>query len=338
MRCRVLKADPQRPDEEVLKEAAEVLRAGGLVAYPTDTLYGLGANAFDGKAVKKVFEAKRRSRDSPLPVLVSSMSQVKAISSEVSEEAKTLISRFWPGPLTVIVKASKELPHEVTACTGKVGIRMPDNRVALSLIASSGLPVTGPSANVSGSMSPISADDVMKELGDEIDVIIDGGSDLLGIESTVVDVTGPEPIIVREGAVLREDLEEVLGRSVKLAEGRKRFKLSVKRFMIVKRAPEEACKFLRDNIVALAKEGRRVAVLAPEDEISLIKSALGSDIPVISLGPKEDLRRAARHLYPALREVEENYPDFVCALLMPDSGLGRVINKKLLSLATEVLE
>lgn len=337
MKCRVLKVDPQRPEESVLREAAEVLRGGGLVAYPTDTLYGLGANAFDGKAVKKVFEAKRRSRDSPLPVLVSSMSQVKAISSEVNDETKTLISRFWPGPLTVIVKASKELPHEVTACTGKVGVRMPDNRVALSLITSLGLPVTGASANISGKVSPISAEDVISELGDEIDVVIDGGSDLLGIESTVVDATGPEPLIVREGAVLKEDLEEALGRPVKLAERRKKIKLPVKRFVVVKNAPEEVCKFLKDRIIASVREGQRVAVLAPEDEIPSIRDALGAEVPVISLGPKSDLRRAARYLYPALREVEENYPDFVCALLMPNSGLGRVINKKLLSLATEVL-
>lgn len=204
--------DPDFPDPEVIARAANCLRAGKLVAFPTETVYGLGANAFDTAAVGKIFSAKGRPPRNPLIVHVSDVNRVHAVAGNWPEAAVRLAAAFWPGPLTMVVAKSKDIPDIVAAGGNSVGIRCPAHPVARALIAAAGVPVAAPSANRSGGLSPTTAAHVVASLGDRVDVVLDGGPCHGGLESTVVDLTGPVPRLLRPGLVRVGMLEAIVGR------------------------------------------------------------------------------------------------------------------------------
>ncbi|MEE9258264.1 MAG: L-threonylcarbamoyladenylate synthase [Nitrospinaceae bacterium] len=187
-----------------------VLDAGGVIAFPTDTFYGLGANPFNEKAIDKIFRIKERHDDKPLLVLVASLSQAASLCARISPEAKFLIDHFWPGPLTLLFDASPEVPERLTAGTGKVGVRLPGNELARKLIEEIGIPLTAPSANISGGDSPRSAAEVETSLGGGVDLILDGGPAPGGLASTLLDTTVSPPKIIREGPVTVSQIEAVL--------------------------------------------------------------------------------------------------------------------------------
>lgn len=191
--------------------AVEILRQGGVVAYPTDTLYGLGADAFNEQAVERVFVIKGRPHGMPLPLLLADAQDLAKVASEVSPLAHVLAKTFWPGALTLIVPRSPKVSELVSGRGWKVGVRMPDHPVPRELARRLGAPITGTSANNSGGPDPRTADDVRRQLGDEVDLIIEGGPAPAGQPSTVLDLTGPLPRIVRQGAVTREALEAACG-------------------------------------------------------------------------------------------------------------------------------
>lgn len=193
-------------DDDSVLAAAAMLRRGKLVAFPTETVYGLGANALDASAVRRVFEAKGRPADNPLIVHVASVDGLDAVGTALSPLARDLAEEFWPGPLTLVVDAGPHVPRETTAGLGTVAVRMPDHPVALWLLRAAHLPVAAPSANRSGRPSPTTAQHVAADLGDAVDLILDGGPCRLGLESTVVDARGGVPVVLREGAVTREQL------------------------------------------------------------------------------------------------------------------------------------
>lgn len=195
----------------LMAEAADKLKNGGLVAFPTETVYGLGANALDEKAVENIFKAKGRPSDNPLIVHIYDKAQLEFLADEISDKAKAVMEKFWPGPLTVIVKRSKNVPDRVTAGLDTVAIRMPKNKAALALLKMSGVPVAAPSANTSGKPSPTKAEHVFCDLNGKIPYIIDGGSAEVGLESTVLDTTEDIPKILRPGGITKEELEAVLG-------------------------------------------------------------------------------------------------------------------------------
>ena len=197
------------PDARVA-EAAEVIRSGGLVAFPTETVYGLGANALDAAAVERIFEAKDRPPTSPLIVHVASIELARQLSAHWPVAADRLARRFWPGPLTVVVPKHPSVPDRVTAGLPTVGLRMPAHPVALALIRASGVPIAAPSANRFTSLSPTTAEHVRRSLGDRVDLILDGGASHVGIESTVVSLAG-EATLLRPGMISREQIEEVIG-------------------------------------------------------------------------------------------------------------------------------
>ncbi|MBR3381557.1 MAG: threonylcarbamoyl-AMP synthase [Clostridia bacterium] len=190
--------------------AGRVIRAGGLVAFPTETVYGLGANGLDGEAVKRIFEAKGRPSDNPLILHVAKKSDVKDLWAHVPNEAKRLMDAFWPGPLTLIFLKSGIVPDEVTAGLGTVAVRMPEHKTALALIRAAGVPIAAPSANISGRPSPTCAEHVLADMDGRIDVILDGGPCEVGVESTVLTLVG-RPTILRPGGITREMLEQVIG-------------------------------------------------------------------------------------------------------------------------------
>jgi L-threonylcarbamoyladenylate synthase len=207
----VLTVSPDHPGAAALRKAAAVLRAGGLVAFPTETVYGLGANALDGRAVARIFSAKGRPAYNPVIVHVASAGEAQALVTRWPPAADALAGAFWPGPLTLVLPRSQVVPDIVTAGAETVAVRVPAHPVALALIKAAGVPLAAPSANRSSAVSPTTAEHVVKSLGDRVDLVLDGGPTQVGIESTVLDLTGPRPIILRPGPLSAGAIEAVAG-------------------------------------------------------------------------------------------------------------------------------
>ena len=193
----VLKVDPKRPDKKLIARAAKILRSGGLVAFPTETVYGLGANLLNKDAIERLYKVKKRPRAKPFTVHIENVSLIRRLGCKITKEAGALMAGYWPGPLTIILECNG---------AGKTGFRMPDNAVARSLIRASGVPVVAPSANISGRTPPTAAEDVLKQLDGKIDILISAGPADVGIESTVIDMTVVPPKILREGAIKKKEL------------------------------------------------------------------------------------------------------------------------------------
>lgn len=209
------RVDPQRPDETIIARAAEILRRGGLVAFPTETVYGLGANALDPAAVDRIFAAKGRPSFNPLIVHVVDAEHVREVALDWPEKAERLARAFWPGPLTLVVHKRPEVPASVTAGLDTVGVRVPAHPVARALLEAARIPIAAPSANRSNEISPTTGSHVEKSLGDAVDLILDAGPTTVGIESTVVDVTQDPPSVLRPGMITHEDLTRVVGEVVR---------------------------------------------------------------------------------------------------------------------------
>ena len=208
----VIRVDPAHPDASALARAADCLRGGGLVAFPTETVYGLGVHALDRAAVRRLFEAKGRPANDPLIVHVDAVERVHALVSAMPDSVAALSARFWPGPLTLVLPRSPRVPDEVTARLDTVGVRVPAHPVARALLRAAGIPVAAPSANLFSRPSPTRASHVLDDLGGRIDLVVDGGATEVGLESTVLDLTRDVPTILRPGAVSREMLRPILPR------------------------------------------------------------------------------------------------------------------------------
>jgi len=193
----LIRINALRPEVAKIKKAASVLKRGGLIAFPTETVYGLAANLLDKKAVEKIYEIKNRPRNKPLTIHIADTAMVKRIAGRIPAEAEILMNRYWPGPLTIILKDKRGR---------KTGFRMPNNKIAFQLIKKAGVAVVAPSANISGNRPPITAREVLRELGGKIDMVIDGGKTKIGVESTVIDMTGRVPKILREGAISKSEI------------------------------------------------------------------------------------------------------------------------------------
>jgi L-threonylcarbamoyladenylate synthase len=205
-------------DAESLRLAAELIRSGGLVAFPTETVYGLGANALDAAAVARIFTVKGRPRQSPLIVHVDSIDMARALVLEWPDAADRLARRYWPGPLTLVLRKRPSIPDVVTAGLATVGLRVPSHPLALALIRAAGVPIAAPSANPYTQLSPTTAEHVRQSLGDAVDLVLDGGPATVGIESTVLSLAGPEPLLLRPGVIPLPEIESLVG-PVRIAQG-----------------------------------------------------------------------------------------------------------------------
>ncbi len=205
----IVRVDRGRPDRRLLGRVAEIVRRGGLVVYPTDTVYGLGGDPLREDVVERIYAVKRRDRSKPVPVLVASVEDAKRI-AVFDYRAERLAEKYWPGPLTLVLRAKQVLPCIVTSCTGRVAVRMPGDRVALALIELSGGLLVGTSANISGNPSPRTAMEAVEQLGERVDAVVDAGPSPLGVPSTVLDLTGRVPRIVRKGPIGLEEILEAL--------------------------------------------------------------------------------------------------------------------------------
>jgi L-threonylcarbamoyladenylate synthase len=309
-----------------IEKAAGVIKSGGVVAFPTETVYGLGANAYDEKAVAKIFELKGRPQDNPLIVHVESVLAAQKI-AEFSDRAQKLADRFWPGPLTMVLK-NKEIPGKVTAGLGTVGVRMPDSDAALSLISASGVPIAAPSANKSGSPSPTCAAHVQSDFGDEL-LILDAGECSVGVESTVIDMTQYIPVILRPGAVTLEMIKDVIGETVLSkaspemegpppAPGMKYKHYAPNAAVTVVEGSDtsvtEAIKYLYDKDL---KNGERPLIMAAREN----KRYYGKR-DMVPTGSIVDLREAARSLYGLLRDADDHGFSSIYFEAVPKEGIG----------------
>ena len=208
----LVQVDAEHPDPTIIAQAAELLRDGRLVAFPTETVYGLGANALDASAVARIYEAKGRPKYNPIIVHLAEMSQVPTVAAGWNDTADRLARAFWPGPLTLVLPKTDAVPESVTAGLPTVAVRVPEHPVARALLTAAGIPVAAPSANRSAQLSPTTGGHVLRSLGDAVDLILDAGRTPVGIESTVVDVTTPVPTLLRPGSISVEELTRVVGR------------------------------------------------------------------------------------------------------------------------------
>lgn len=312
----VLSVDPSRPDLRALSPAAGAMRLGGLVAFPTETVYGLGAHARDAASVARVFAAKGRPADNPLIVHLHAAHHLTDVTTLVTPLALALAERWWPGPLTIVLDADPTLPAETTGGLPTVAVRVPDHPVALALLAAADVPVAAPSANRSGRPSPTTAAHVLADLGDAVDYIVDGGTCRVGVESTVVDARGAVPIVLREGAVTREALgldpdpgDAPTGDTAASPGTRYRHY-----------APDCAVEVAAVGAGAAvaarhAEEGRRVGLLGPDP----------APEGIVGLARTPDAAALARALYDALRAAETAGLDLVVIEAVASVGLGRAV-------------
>jgi L-threonylcarbamoyladenylate synthase len=328
---KIIKVDRNNPDEKILNMAVEVLRRGGLVAFPTETVYGLGADALNEEAVRKIFEAKGRPPDNPIIVHVGNMEQVYSLVEDVPPDAERLMEAFWPGPLTLIFYKSPIVSDIVTGGSPKVGIREPQNEIALTLLNLFGRPIAAPSANASGRPSPTKAEHVIEDLGDKVDLIIDGGDVSFGVESTVLDITTDPPVLYRPGACPKEEIEKVLKKKIVFWKEVKKENIPSPGLKYRHYAPkvplyiiEEFNEIWQNKIRSWIKEGKKVGVLASEET----KNIYPKDLKVYVIGSRSDLYNIALNLFPSLRRLEKEV-DIILAESYPEEGIGLAIMDRL---------
>jgi len=328
---KIIKVDRNNPDEKILNMAVEVLRRGGLVAFPTETVYGLGADALNEEAVRKIFEAKGRPPDNPIIVHVGNMEQVYSLVEDVPPDAERLMEAFWPGPLTLIFYKSPIVSYIVTGGSPKVGIREPQNEIALTLLNLFGRPIAAPSANASGRPSPTKAEHVIEDLGDKVDLIIDGGDVSFGVESTVLDITTDPPVLYRPGACPKEEIEKVLKKKIVFWKEVKKENIPSPGLKYRHYAPkvplyiiEEFNEIWQNKIRSWIKEGKKVGVLASEET----KNIYPKDLKVYVIGSRSDLYNIALNLFPSLRRLEKEV-DIILAESYPEEGIGLAIMDRL---------
>ncbi len=336
----VLKVDPQKPEAEKIKEAAGIVRRGGIVAFPTETVYGLGADALNADAVLALFEAKKRPLDNPPIVHVGNVKDVYRLAEGVAPEAEKLMQTFWPGPLTLILKRSIDIPDVTVAGLDTVAVRMPKHNVALALIHESRCPLAAPSANLAGKPSSTLAEHVLADLDGRIDAILDAGSTVIGVESTVLDLTAAPPQVLRPGGTPFEHLKKILEHvelgSVAVAEkpvsvetvrspGVRHKHYAPRADMIVVEGEVEACvRTVKELLRAYASEGKRVGVLASDETASRYVADV-----VRSLGSRDDLASVASRLFRVLREVDAKGVDAIVAEGVSTEGLGLAVMNRL---------
>lgn len=343
MRTEILSIDQNNIDESEMKRAGALIAAGELVAFPTETVYGLGGDALDPKAAKKIYAAKGRPSDNPLIVHIADFSDMNRVGKNIPPQAKLLADAFWPGPLTIIVEKSDQVPDATTGGMDTVAVRMPNHPVALSLIRNSGCLIAAPSANTSGRPSPSEAAHVAEDLSGKIPMIIDGGSVSIGIESTIIDLTEELPMVLRPGYITPEMLSEVLGEEVIIdpgiiaaddttkpkAPGMKYKHYAPKADMVIVEGATEAVVSQINKLVGQKQEiGQKVAVIATEETRALYRADV-----VLCIGKREDEDSIASHLYKILRECDELEVQAIFSESLATPRIGQAIMNRMLKAA-----
>jgi L-threonylcarbamoyladenylate synthase len=336
----LLKVNPHTPETEKVQAAAEFIKKGGLVAFPTETVYGLGADALNAKAILALFEAKNRPLDNPPIVHVENINDVYKLATNVPSKAEKLMREFWPGPLTLVFKHADIVPDVTVAGLDTIAIRMPRHNVALALIRESSCPIAAPSANLAGKPSPTSAKHVLDDLNGRIDAILDGGSTCIGVESTVLDMSVNPPMVLRPGGTPFEALQKTVG-DVKLHP----FVVAEAELPIsAARSPGMRHKHYAPNAKVILVEGSVAAVTAKVKELIASHRLKACKVGVLatdetaaqyradvvkSLGSRFNLAVIAQNLFRLLREFDAEGVDVIVAEGVPAEGLGLAVMNRL---------
>ncbi|MFA9423794.1 MAG: L-threonylcarbamoyladenylate synthase [Sedimentibacter sp.] len=335
---KIVKMDAENIDYSIIKEAADIINNGGIVVFPTETVYGIGADALNDEAVDKIFKAKGRPQDNPLIVHIAEFEELYDLAKDVPVNAKLLAEKYWPGPLTMIFYKKDILSDKITAGLDTAAIRLPDNKIALALIKACKKPIAAPSANTSGRPSPTEASHVIEDLMGKVDMIIDGGSTYIGIESSVVDVTGEIPMILRPGGITKEDIVSVLGecdydpaiirsdeKIVPKSPGQKYRHYHPKAKVILYKGTEKniACR-INEDYEKLVGEGNKVGIMS-----TLQTEKYYEGKTTICCGDRTRLITISSNLFKDLRNFDHMGTDVILAEAVEELGLGKAIMNRL---------
>ena len=330
----------EKIDKKELNNICNLIKNGEIVIFPTETVYGIGANAYDEKAVSKIFEAKGRPSDNPLIVHIANKNNISDIARDITSVEQKLIDSFMPGPFTLILKKTEKIPDIVSAGLETVAIRMPDNKIAREIIENSGVPIAAPSANVSGKPSGTMIEDIQNELGKKVSAIVDGGETKIGLESTVVKVIDEVPVILRPGKIIPEDIKKVVGK-VKLGNGifeqvredekvespglkHKHYAPSTPAMMLYSENDTNLTNYINET---LKKYDGNVIIIGfdeHKEKIDVEKNRF------ISLGSKNDLEKIAQNIYSSLRQADKIGGKIIIIEGVKKEGLGIAIMNRLL--------
>lgn len=332
--------DETKDQDKIYLEASKIIKQGGLVAFPTETVYGLGANGLEEKAAAKIYAAKGRPSDNPLILHIAEVAQLDKIVKVVPEAAKKIIEKYWPGPLTIVFEKADCVPYGTTGGLETVAVRMPDHPIARRLIKESGVPIAAPSANLSGRPSPTKASHVAEDLFGKIDLILDGGSVGIGLESTIVDVTTVPPMILRPGYITQEMLTELLEEEIAFdlalqhgihsdekpkAPGMKYRHYAPKaELIIVEGDLDKVAKKIEELAKEQVAKGRRVGIIATKEYQNCYQTGL-----IKIIGTREQEETIAQNLYRILREFDENQVDVIYSEGFSEENFGQAIMNRL---------
>ncbi|KIR02340.1 YrdC/Sua5 family protein, required for threonylcarbamoyladenosine (t(6)A) formation in tRNA [Lachnospiraceae bacterium TWA4] len=329
METKIVKANT----ESDFKEAAKIIRSGGLVAFPTETVYGLGGNALDPMAAKKIYEAKGRPSDNPLIAHISSLEQLTPLVKTITPLAKSLMDKFWPGPMTLIFNKSELVPLETTGGLQTVAVRMPNHPVALKLIQEANVPIAAPSANLSGKPSPTKASHVIEDLSGRIDMILDGGDTDIGIESTIIDVTSDEPVILRPGFITSNQIGQMKEDS-SVPEDRRPKAPGMKYKHYAPKASLVVIKGKKEDVLAELLKHQDEGIICTDETRSYYSGNY-----VKSIGSRKDVKSVAHNLYRVLREFDETPVKMIYSESFDETELGlSVMNRLLKAAGHQVIE
>ncbi|MGC8547561.1 MAG: L-threonylcarbamoyladenylate synthase [Candidatus Micrarchaeia archaeon] len=329
----IIKVNALRPEKELIERAAEIIKSGGTVIFPTETVYGLGANAFDAKAALKVFEAKNRPADNPLIVHIASIEQLGDVASNIPEKLLPILNKVWPGPLTFILDKQDRIPFEVTGGLATVAVRMPAHPVALELIKESGVPIAAPSANIATRPSPTKAEHIIKEMSGKVDAIIDAGRTFFGLESTILDVRKTPPVLLRPGPFTLEELNKLFGKVIvtESAKGNAEASVAIAPGMKYKHyAPQKKLLLVPDKSVLkqiaeyCVGSNLRIAVLCSNETASSMP-----DILSIRLGSEKNLYEIASNLFDSFRQLDSLDASLGLIQAFPEQGIGLAIMNRI---------
>lgn len=342
MKTKIIKTEEKNINMQAIAEAGNIIKEGGLVAFPTETVYGLGGDALNGDSAEKIYAAKGRPSDNPLIIHIVQMDALSKIVKEIPEAAYKLAERYWPGPLTMIFEKADCVPLKTTGGLGTVAVRMPSNKIARALIEASGGYIAAPSANRSGRPSPTVAKYVIEDLEGRVDMIIDGGEVDIGLESTIIDLTGDKPMILRPGYITEEMLEQTLGEvdvdrtiidgnshKAPKAPGMKYRHYAPKgNLTIVEGQADRVCAYINEHIRIYNSKGQKTGVIATDETAESYRAD-----SVKSAGKRWQEEQIAKHLFRILREFDDEGVQIIYAESFEQKGVGQAIMNRLLKAA-----
>ncbi|MDQ2998139.1 MAG: L-threonylcarbamoyladenylate synthase [Chloroflexota bacterium] len=341
----IIRVDPTAPDAAAIQQAADTLLRGGLVAFPTETVYGLGANALDAAAVQRIFDAKGRPASDPLIVHIAAIEQLDSVAEDVPALAHLLAQAFWPGPLTLVLKRRAVIPATVSAGRDTVAVRVPDHAVPLALAHAARVPIAAPSANMFTRPSPTTAAHVLEDLDRRIDLLLDGGPTPIGLESTVLDLTGAQPALLRPGGIsieaLRQHIPDLSFTPRYIEHDSATFALAspgmlLKHYspraelLLFAGTPERVLGRMRQAALMAIQRGERVGVMLPNEEIGTFADLAVVTIP---LGPREDMNQIGRRIFAGMRELDKQGVERILVRGVERTGIGLAIWDRLVRAA-----